>query len=273
MPHRHSWLAAAPFAFAALLSSGAAHAVVLPGPTPLPGAVAFADFALDIADDRHSSVLGTFDDSAGPGCGGTCRAVTSLGLSPSVSLDVDQISLDSLTGSGARASLGYYVEYVNAPGLYTLDLQTSDSLSAPDLFASAEAHLKLGVAGSNPGHLGDFDDALALEETDCTANCPALLFPGFVGAFPAHSAIQMVANVPYFLQMDVVILSQPNDAADHASIDPMFSDPLDQGGHFLFSPGVLGGAAGVPEPGGWLLALTGFGLVGAAVRRRERHAA
>jgi hypothetical protein len=211
------------------------------GPT-LPDAVSYEYFGLNFADNvLTSSAVGTLDYSGQPGCGGTCIATTALGAVPSVSANVNEVVYQATSGGVVQASLGYYVEYVNTPGTYNVDLHSANSLSVNDGITAMSAALTFGTAGTKTTSLGNFS-AVTLQEADCINGCPA---PGFVtstGPFAPIQSVQMVANTPYFVQMDLLIRSQPSGTQQSGTIDPTFS--ASSGGQFIFSPGVL------PEGGG-----------------------
>jgi hypothetical protein len=123
------------------------------GVTVLPNAVSYEYFGLNFAINiATSSSVGTLNYTGDPGCGGTCTATTSLGSDPSVSLNVNEVTFQNTSGGFAEAELGYYVEYVNTPGTYTVVLHSGDTLSVPfsPAFPSAgQAYLGFGPAGSD----------------------------------------------------------------------------------------------------------------------------
>jgi hypothetical protein len=114
-------------AVAAALTAGSAHAG---GLTILPDAISLEYFGLNFANNiLTSQTIGTLDYGGHPGCGGICVATTALGASPSVSVQVNEVVYQATGGGAAQATLGYYVEYVNTPGTYAVDLHASDLLS------------------------------------------------------------------------------------------------------------------------------------------------
>lgn len=240
-------------------ASGASGTVVLPG------AVSFAYFGLNFADNiRTSNTVGTLDYSGHPGCGGVCSATTQLGASPSVSATVNEVEFEHTSGGGVLVDLGYYVEYLNAPGTYTVNLHAIDSLSAPD-GSPIQAYLRFGLAGLSTSSLNNFS-SIVFEEADCINGCP---FGTFVppGPFVPDHLVKMIANTPYFIQLGLKFASQPSHVQVSGMVDPVFSAST-FGGSFIFSPGVFDRSTSVPEPGAWMLMLSGFLAIGVLARRR-----
>ena len=95
-------------------------------------AISYEYFGFNFASNVvASNTVGTLDYTGGPGCATTCTATTTLGALPSTFVDATQVAFQ-LTGGGlAEAKLGYYFEYANAPGSYTVTLHNSDVLSTP----------------------------------------------------------------------------------------------------------------------------------------------
>ena len=214
---------------------------------PLPDAVSYEYFGLNFADNEQASTaVGTLNYSGGPGCGGTCIATTALGAVPSVSATVNEIEFDHTSGGVVQASLGYYVEYVNNPGTYTIDLHSSNSLSVNDGITAMSAAVTFGAAGTSTTRFNNFAGT-TFQEADCVNGCPA---PGFIsstGPFAPVQSVQVVANTPYFVQLDLLIRAQPSGAQQSGSIDPTFSSAF--GGEFLFSAGIPSNP-GMPSGGG-----------------------
>jgi len=256
--------------FALLISSALLlGASALPASaTPLPNAVSYEYFGLNYANNIvTSNTVGTLDYTGLTGCGGTCSATTQLGSSPSVSATVNEVYFDVYKTSGGvvAASLGYYVEYLNSPGTYNVNLLAIDSLFAPD-GTSMSASLRFGRAGAATSSFNNFA-SLTLQEADCLNGCPS---PGFAIAtapFTANHQLQMVANTLYFIQMDLLIAPRPTGVQVSAMIDPMFSS--DFGGEFAFSPGVFAATSAVPEPSTWAMMILGFAGVGFTAYRRK----
>ena len=236
----------------------------------LPDAVSYEYFGLNFAVNIQTSTgVGTLDYTGQPGCGGICTATTQLGSDPSVSATVNEVVYQNTSGGGVLASLGYYVEYLNAAGTYTVNLNAVDSLSAPD-GARISAYLGIGLAGSNTTSLNNFSGTKTLEEADCVNGCPA---PGFVitpGPFVADHQIPMDANTLYYIEMDLAFNPGPSGVQINGSIDPMFStDAL--GGQFIYSPGVFDASSAVPEPSTWAMLLIGFAGLGFVGHRQARR--
>jgi hypothetical protein len=94
-----------------------------------------------------------------------------------------------------------------------------------------------------------------------TANSSATEFVDIDGTeYVGNSDIKAVAD-PFF-EID------PTWAADHPGYSLQFSDSIVNG-----VPGPAGDAGGVPEPAAWALMIAGFGMAGAALRRRRAAAA
>jgi hypothetical protein len=91
----------------------------------LPNAISFEYFGLNFANNiQTSNTVGTLNYTGQPGCNpaGTCSATTQLGASPSVSATVNEVVFQATSGGGVIARLGYYVEYLNAAGTYSVNL-------------------------------------------------------------------------------------------------------------------------------------------------------
>ena len=249
-------------------AGGPAHA--LPSPV-LPGPISYEYFGLNFLNNVvTSNTVGTLNYTGGPGCGGTCSATTSLGAAPYASLSVNEVVFDNTSGGGAIAKLGYYLEYVNAPGIYNVNLHAISSLPASNIVSTAYAYLAFGPAGTVPGNFNDFG-SFALQEADCllSSGCPIVA----TGPFVADHLIQMTANIPYFLTMDVEIFPIPNNVSATAFIDPTFSTTA-PGGFFAFSQGVFDGSvtSTVPVPPSQSLMILGLAGIGFAGRRRRARA-
>jgi len=234
----------------------------------LPGAVSYEYFGLNFAENIvTSSTVGTLTYTGGPGCGGICVATTQLGSDPSVSLNVNEVVFDNTSGGVAQSSLGYYVEYVNpTPGNYTVDLHAPESLSITDGKSNGSAYLAFGPAGGSAGTFGDFS-SYTLQEVDCANGCPKG-FPGAPAPFATDNFVQMTANIPYFVLLDLQIDPSATGLQSLTSIDPVFSTAA-AGGFFVYSSGVTDAGA-APEPGALILMLSGYALLGGLLRRGRR---
>ena len=235
----------------------------------LPDAVSYQYFGLNYANNiRTSNTVGTLSYTSLAGCGSVCSATSLLGVSPSVSATESEVIFDIYrTGGGAvQSSLGYYMEFLAAAGVYDITLHALDSLSAPD-GSAISASLRLGLAGSSINSLNNFDSVL-FQEADCVNGCPS---PGFAiptGSFTPNNQVQILANTLYFVQMDLIIRAQPTGVQVAGLIDPTFSTA--SAGQFVFSSGVLGQTVtAVPEPSTWAMMLLGFVLIGILVRRHQ----
>ena len=164
-------------------------------------------------------------------------ATTSLGSDPSVSLNVNEVTFQNTSGGFAEAELGYYVEYVNTPGTYTVVLHSGDTLSVPfsSSFPSAgQAYVGFGPAGSDTTSINNFNQII-FQDTDCVDGCRT-----GVGNFlspmplPTNQSVQMVANTPYFVQTWVTISPAPSGLQLSGMVDPTFT--TNTGGTFIFSP-------------------------------------
>ena len=243
---------------AAFVAAGSAHAAPI-----LPNALSYEYFGLNFASNiQTSDTVGTLDYTGQPGCGGICTATTQLGSSPSVSATVNEVVYQFTGGGVVQASLAYYVEYLNAPGTYTINLHAIGSLSAPD-GASESAHLIFGPAGPSTTSFNNFT-SVTFEEADCLNGCPA---PGFgipTAPFAPDNQVQMDANVPYLVRMDLLFRPTTSGLQISGLIDPTFTTT--SGGEFIFSPGVFA----APEPGTSSLLLAGVLALGTSARYR-RH--
>jgi len=259
--------------FALLISSAL---LITAGVTPaeatvLPDALSYEYFGIGYASAIvTSNTVGTLDYTGHQGCGDTCTATTRLGSSPSVSATVNQVYFDIFrTGGGeVQAKLAYYVEYTNpVAGTYTVNLHSTDSLSAPDQSA-VSASLLFGQAGASTTSFNNFA-TLTFQETQCVNSCPSAA-PKPTGAFIPDNLVQMVANTPYFVQMTVLLDPRSSGMPISGSIDPMFTTNS-LGGKFIFSPGVFDVSSGVPEPSTWAMMILGFAGLSFMAYRRKRN--
>jgi hypothetical protein len=179
-----------------------------------------------------------------------------------VSATVNEVTFEGSALGVVQASLAYYVEYLDAPGTYTVNLHSIDSLLAPD-GASVSAHLQFGPAGLATATFNNFD-SVTLDEKDCVNGCPP---PGFLPTavpFAPDQQVQILANTPYLVQLDLMFRPLPtNTQISGAITGPLFTTA--SGGQFIFSPGV---ASPVPLPAAAWLLLSGLGGLGAVARRR-----
>jgi MYXO-CTERM domain-containing protein len=263
------------YAASALLLVGAnAHAVTVVPTTLLPDAVSYEYFGLNYADNvATSTAIGTLNYGGKPGCAGNCTATTALGPDPFVSLSVAELPYNGASGGFSHAQLYYYVEYDNSvAGSYLVDMAAHDIL--PSIVsggeASAQAFLAFGRAAQPFNALHPQFLSSLVSETDCANRCQQgvgnYLSPS---AFPALISVEMTANVPYLVELDVWIYADSIGTQFDASIDPTFSTKA-TGGSFAFSPGVT---SAVPEPTGSSALLAGvLGLVAVAATRRRRQA-
>jgi hypothetical protein len=245
-----------------LLSAAGARAATF---VILPPVDSYEYFGLNFANNiQTSSAVGTLTYTGGPGCGGTCVATTQLGSDPGASLNVNEVAFDETGGGYAESALGYYVEYVNSPGTYTVNLNAPGSLSVPTNGVSQSSiYLGLGPAGGEPGTLGNFA-SYTLQEADCVNGCP-YGFDGTPAAFATNNSVQMIEGTPYFVLLDLTIDPGTTNQQLMASIDPQFSTTA-TGGYFAYSAGVTGSSA-VPEPGALVLMLSGIALLCGLPRR------
>jgi hypothetical protein len=259
--------AASAVALSLLLSGALAGSVQADGAVVvLPNAVSYENIGvIFFENDRSSDSIGTLTYT-GPGCGGLCSATTQLGSDPFVSATVDEVGYDNSGGGTASSNLGYYVEYQNAPGTYSVDLHATDSLFTGS--ASVSAYLEFGVAGNTPSEFNNFqfNTPIELVEQDSTdTNCGSCFLGSNVPHFKTDNVVQMVANTPYFIQLGVNLDLEADGVPNGASVDPTFSDPT-YGGTFVFSPGVSNAMA-APEPAPWAMMLVGLGAAGAVIRK------
>ena len=253
-----------------IVAAGPVEAVVVSPGSVLPDAVSFEYFGLNFAmNERTSNSVGSLNYSGQPGCGGTCVATTALGADPSASVTVNEVTYEFTAGGSAEADLGYYVTYVNSPGIYAVDLHALDSFEIPD-GNYAFTNLEIGVAGTNTASFNNIVST-TYQETQCFNGCPSSTPAGAtMTPFPADTEIEMQANTLYYVQIDAVIDAGATGVDDTATVDPTFS--TDSGGAFLFSPGVLGstGVSAAPEPSVWALISAGVAGVGLMLRRAKR---
>ena len=243
---------------AVFLVAGSAGAV-------LPDAISYEYFGLNFASNiRESNTVGTLDYTGQPGCGGICRATTQLGVSPSISATVNEVLFAATGGGAVIAQLAYYVEYVDAPGTYLIDLYAVNGLYAPD-GASVSAHVIFGPAGPTTTSLNNFA-AVTFEEAECLHGCPQGGYAVLAAPFIPDHQVAMVANTPYLVRLDLKFSPGPSGVQIGGWIVPGFTTT--SGGAFAFSPGVVP----VPEPGFGLSLMSGMALLaGLRLRSRRRH--
>jgi hypothetical protein len=245
-------------AFFSVVGLSPAYAVTVG--TTLPDAVSSEKFSFPDQTPAGSTTVGTLD-YVRTSCAGTCRATTQLGSSPSASITAGQTFIFGMDGGSAQANLGYYVEYVDAPGTYDINLHATDTLSAPGQ-SKVSAHLRLGQGGSDTGALGNFIST-AFEEADCGASGCAAAFNNNlqIHAFSPDNTVQMDANTLYYVELNLTITPAADGIATSGMIDPTFSGGSPTG-HFIFSPGV---SAVAPIPATLPLfatSLAGLGVIG-----------
>jgi hypothetical protein len=233
----------------------------------LPNAVSYESIGFNYAMySQTSNQVGTLDFTGHPGCATTCTLTTQLGSAPfvSASFSVQYIDIFQTCCGGAEARLGYYVEYLNSPGTYSVNLHAIDQLSSPG--SPISASLKFGMAGQSTGSFNNFS-SVTLQQADCVNGCPA---PGFAiptAPFVANHQVQMQANTLYYIELDLLANGSLGGQIT-GLIDPTFSS--DFGGQFLFSPGVFGADVGaVPEPSTWAMMILGFAGIGFMAYRRK----
>lgn len=258
-------------ASALLLAGANAHAATIVPTTLLPDAVSYEYFGLNYANNvATSNVIGTFNFGGKPGCAGNCTATTALGPDPSVSLSVAELPYNGASGGFSQAQLFYYVEYDNSvAGNYLVDLTAHDLLPsiAPGGEASAQAYLAFGPSAQpfDPAHPRFLSTLVS--ETDCANRCQQgvgnYLSPS---PFPAVISVEMAANVPYLVELDVWIYADSIGTQYDAWIDPTFSTKA-TGGSFVFSRGV---ASAVPEPADAGVLLAGAAALAAVAAKRRR---
>jgi hypothetical protein len=230
----------------------------------LPNAVSFESFGLNVQQNVvTSNSVGTLNYTGSPGCGGVCTASTALGSDPSVSLNVSEVVFNGDSGGGAIANLSYYVEYLNAPGTYNVALHAANSFGssfAINTNANAQAYLAFGTPGANTAAVNNFQTIL-YETTDCANRC-SIGEANFTNPqpFPVNVPLQILANTPYLVTIQLFIGPGPSPTGDQLSalIDPTFSTS-ELGGNFVFSPGITDG---VPEASTWAMMILGFAGLG-----------
>jgi len=257
---------------ALVFGAGSAQAVTL---SVLPNALSYEYFGLNFASNiATSNAVGTLNYSAGPGCGGVCVATTTLGADPTVALNVNEVTFGNTSGGYAIAEMGYYVEYLNNPGTYAVDLHSGETLSTGPSAATG-AVLAFGTQYSGSTGFGSYSQVL-LSESGCANGCPQGVSNDAItyGAvsFAPSATINIQSNTVYFLQILNEVAAQPDGLQYSVTVDPTFSTSA-TGGVFVFSPGVFAPGGGVPEPGAWVLMMIGVGALGAGLRTARARAA
>jgi hypothetical protein len=252
-----------------LLAAVGAKAVSISGLNPLPGAVSYESIGFNFVEySLTSSTVGTLTYAGGLGCGGICTANTQLGPDPSASLNVNAVVFDNTCCGGATAELGYYVELAATPGLHTVNVDAPESISITDALSNAFAYLAFGPADGAPGTLNDFA-SYTLQEADCVNfGCQDIPVGGVTHApFIANNSVEMEANIPYFVLLDMEIRPSASGLQQMVTIDPQFST-TEAGDFFVYSAGVTDA---MPEPGALVLMLSGFALLCGLPRQGRRE--
>lgn len=237
------------------------HAVVLPN--------AWSSIFMGMPDGTSTSTsFGTLSTTANASCFDICTVTTQLGANPSVSARISEQIYDIFQNAGGQifGTVGYYVQYNNAPGLYNLNLHTIETLSAPD-GSRVSASLRFGAAGPAINSNNNFA-SLLVQEAHCVNGCPP---PGFAiptAPFTLDRQVQVAANTLYYLEMQLAFRPGPSKIEISGLIAPTFSTN-GAGGELLFSPGIFNQVAAVPEPSTWAMMIIGFAGVGFMAYRRK----
>jgi hypothetical protein len=164
----------------------------------------------------------------------------------------DGLAANPLVQPGASlTTLGGGFNVIGIGGLCPAIVATSIGDCSKDLqvdFTTASTPLSLTFVGNNDTTVGDDIGDIAL----------------FSGATLLGTVNLIVTDTDAFTK-DLVSIS------GFSSVTRMLVTTTDFGGliydDFTFKPGAVGG--GVPEPATWALMLVGFGMAGAAMRRRR----
>lgn len=160
----------------------------------------------------------------------------------------------------------YVSVHITAQGRAGVSIDPEDFDYDDDLaFASANFNINYGLVGED-GNAYSYADKLG---------------GGFVDDFSIDENVTLVTNRDYRVELsanahvgsaDDEDVIRPVHGYAFAYVDPVFAINDRFGGYRLYlSPGITNGVVAVPEPAGWTLLVTGFGAVGAALRRRGRH--
>jgi hypothetical protein len=181
---------------------------------------------------------------------GTGEISATLGIDPTILLSASPANNG---GGDSSLEMTYQVYYGSSDPAGTVvhpPVLVSDKL---DVTGDSAAEAFMVISGVN---------GIIYDSTDCQSG-PGAAFGCRPGDAPlADQTLNMVVNTLYTVDMFVRIYAHDPVSA---TIDPIFVNPPNGTGEFFFSPGI----GGVPEPAAWTLMIGGFGLVGAALRRRR----
>ena len=168
----------------------------------------------------------------------------------------------------------------NAPGTnsgnYTLFLQNPTLgafLNPHDEAISYAAHngsneVFLAGDGYAPGTTANSDPMYRLVLTfDNGATLTGRYTPGSVNTFLADAPV-VIGNTRLTLT-EFSFTRSLADVVGRYAATPNTDDGDDYQGNFNFDQSLVSSVGGVPEPAAWALLLSGFGLIGAGLRRRR----
>ena len=250
-------------------------------PPPSPGSVSFT------ARSTDANALPTRLSSYG-------MSSADVGNDPAPHVDAFAQSFGEYTAH-SRSSMLYSIRgYVGGDltGVTEIPLFIKGHILVDVLGATGRAEARLGLSG----YVNPNDGGHVIVDDFCTATGGGCVNEDFTYAFSLDAAGavagQFEGYVSLFADAQSVYFGDPTGLnldviTAHANIDPIvYIDPafllahpgttLHPDGSALFDVppgGTGGGAGGVPEPASWALMIAGFGLAGAALRRRRTAAA
>jgi hypothetical protein len=221
--------------------------------------------SIGIGDAVNTSVLsapGTVNlPPAYSGDWGFASLTATLGADPSITVIFDSTKEFNDAGGGAGdLTLNYYAQYYNP--------NAADGATIDATFLTGDTLVQSGLSSVYAQEFVEGPTGLVFLAEHCLSQRNGCSSPGL--PFPASTKLTLLQNVTYRVNMLIQVSGAgvpPVDGVAEATIDPRFTAPIGGGGQFVFSSGVFAG--GVPEPATWALMIGGFGLAGAALRRRR----
>jgi hypothetical protein len=228
---------------------------------------------------RTSTTMAPLTSTNGTGCErfGSCNDIAKTTVTGSPASGVSAYAYNAANGLGNYATADASIEFTVSVGGLTdktllvplvaigeVDLSASSENAASDVYIGISS---FGVLGGPPQfpeyHCGDTGDdcgvhpfqiSFVLGFTDAVGYAGDVYLEAEARTFEGHESDSHFANTV----IDPTFAIDPDFLREHPEAYLVFSDGIGNGG-----PG------GVPEPASWALMIAGFGLAGAALRRRR----
>jgi len=184
---------------------------------------------------------------------------------------IDPFALHYLTSAGAQGYLSYnfWLDGADPDALIPVRFQASGSVTSNGPYASGEALLRFRSVAvyEGEGSIWQQWNVVGSGGTDADPGIEML-----VAFFDVDQIFYLKPSITYNIEMlasaGATTAGQDNSRA-HATVDPVFTILGGFASDYSLV-GVPGGATGaVPEPASWMMMIAGFGLLGAALRRRD----